>query len=126
MDLSNEDSLRLNVLLHQDIEAIRIDDSKMIVYGLSPRGEAQVPLNPNCRDEQYIKKVKEVAMLYDDDPVVNVRVRKQMVEVDAIFCRIETNAGHGAGMPTDKIIQGQADIWAFAWYSMGVDPFSPH
>ncbi len=60
MDLSNEDSLRLNVLLHQDVEAIRIDDSKMIVYGLSPRGEAQVPLNPNCRDEQYIKKVKEV------------------------------------------------------------------
>ena len=60
MDLSNEDSLRLNVLLHQDVEAIRIDDSKMIVYGLSSRGEAQVPLNPNCRDEQYIKKVKEV------------------------------------------------------------------
>ena len=60
MDLSNEDSLRLNVLLHQDVEAIRIDDSKMIVYGLSPKGEAQVPLNPNCRDEQYIKKVKEV------------------------------------------------------------------
>ena len=60
MDLSNEDSLRLNVLLHQDVEAIRIDESKMIVYGLSPRGEAQVPLNPNCRDEQYIKKVKEV------------------------------------------------------------------
>ncbi len=60
MDLSSEDSLRLNVLLHQDVEAIRIDDSKMIVYGLSPRGEAQVPLNPNCRDEQYIKKVKEV------------------------------------------------------------------
>jgi hypothetical protein len=60
MDLSNEDSLRLNVLLHQNVEAIRIDDSKMIVYGLSPRGEAQVLLNPNCRDEQYIKKVKEV------------------------------------------------------------------
>ncbi len=60
MDLSNEDSLRLNVLLHQNVEAIRIDDSKMIVYGLSPRGEAQIPLNPNCRDEQYIKKVKEV------------------------------------------------------------------
>jgi len=60
MDLSNEDSLRLNVLLNQDIEAIRIDESKMIVYGLSPKGEARVQLNPNCRDEQYIKKVKEV------------------------------------------------------------------
>ncbi len=60
MDLSNEDSLRLNVLLNQELEAIRIDESKMIVYGLSPKGEAKVPLNPNCRDEQYIKKVKEV------------------------------------------------------------------
>ena len=58
MDLSNEDSLRLNVLLHQDVEAIRIDDSKMIVYGLSSRGEAQVPHHPNCRDVQNIKKVK--------------------------------------------------------------------
>ena len=60
MELSNEDSLRLNVLLNQDLEAIRIDESKMIVYGLSPKGEARVQLNPNCRDEQYIKKVKEV------------------------------------------------------------------
>ncbi len=60
MDLSQEDSLRLNVLLHQDIEAIRIDESKMIVYGLSPMGEAKVQLNPNCRDEQYIKQIKEV------------------------------------------------------------------
>jgi hypothetical protein len=60
MDLSNEDSLRLNVLLNQDIQAIRIDESKMIVHALTPRGEAKVELNPNCRDEQYIKQVKEV------------------------------------------------------------------
>jgi len=60
MDLSNEDSLRLNVLLNQDIQAIRIDESKMIVHALTPRGEAKVELNPNCRDEQYIRQVKEV------------------------------------------------------------------
>ena len=60
MDLSAEDSLRLNVLLNQDLQAVRIDDSKMIVYGLTEKGEAKVPLNPNCRDEQYIKRVKEV------------------------------------------------------------------
>ncbi|MEJ2142967.1 MAG: hypothetical protein P8Y24_11540 [Gammaproteobacteria bacterium] len=59
MDLSAEDSLRLNVLLNQDLQAVRIDDSKMIVYGLTEKGEARVPLNPNCRDEQYIKRVKE-------------------------------------------------------------------
>ncbi|VAW96107.1 hypothetical protein MNBD_GAMMA23-553 [hydrothermal vent metagenome] len=59
MELSAEDSLRMNVLLTQQLQAIRIDESKMIVYGLSDRGEAKVVLNPNCRDEQYIKQVKE-------------------------------------------------------------------
>lgn len=60
MNLSNEDNLRINVLLHQDLQAIRIDESKMIVYGLSDKGEATVPLNPNCKDEVYIKQVKEL------------------------------------------------------------------
>ena len=68
-----------------------------------------------------------------DDRVVPAHSFKFAAELQAkqscanpTIIRIETNAGHGAGMPTDKIIQGQADIWAFAWYSMGVNPFSPH
>ncbi len=40
--------------------AIRIHESSMTLYGLMPTGDAQVKLNPNCRDEQYVKKVKEV------------------------------------------------------------------
>lgn len=60
MELSAEDSLRLNVMLAQDLQAVRIDDSKMIVYGLTEKGEAKVPLNPNCKSEKYIKLVKEV------------------------------------------------------------------
>ena len=60
MNLSNEDNLRMNVLLHQDLQAIRIDESKMIVYGLSEKGEAKVPLKANCKDEVYIKQVKEL------------------------------------------------------------------
>ena len=60
MNLSNEDNLRMNVLLHQDLQAIRIDESKMIVYGLSDKGEAKVPLKANCKDEVYIKQVKEL------------------------------------------------------------------
>lgn len=60
MELSNEDSLRVNVLLNQELHAIRIDESKMIVYGLSERGEAKIQLNPNCKDELYIKRVKEL------------------------------------------------------------------
>jgi hypothetical protein len=60
MNLSNEDNLRMNVLLHQDLQAIRIDESKMIVYGLSEKGEAKVPLKANCKDEVYVKQVKEL------------------------------------------------------------------
>ena len=60
MQLSSEDSLRLNVLLNQDLQAIRIDESKMIIYGLSEKGEAKIPLNPNCRDDRYLKIIKEL------------------------------------------------------------------
>ena len=57
--LSNEDNLRLNVLLNQNVQAIRIDEGKMIVYGLTDRGEAKIKLNPNVRDEKYIRSIKE-------------------------------------------------------------------
>ncbi len=58
--LSNEDNLRLNVLLTQPLQAVRIDEGKMIVHGLTERGEAKVPLNPNCKDEMYVRRVKEL------------------------------------------------------------------
>jgi prolyl oligopeptidase len=37
--------------------------------------------------------------------------------------RIETRAGHGAGMPLDKVIALHADMWAFAahWTGLEVD-----
>jgi prolyl oligopeptidase len=34
--------------------------------------------------------------------------------------RIETEAGHGAGKPTSKIIEEQADKWAFVFWNMGI------
>jgi prolyl oligopeptidase len=34
--------------------------------------------------------------------------------------RIETRAGHGAGKPTDKLIEEAADLWAFAGYWTGL------
>lgn len=34
--------------------------------------------------------------------------------------RIETNAGHGAGKPTTKVIEEQVDKWAFMLYNMGL------
>ncbi len=58
MALSAEDNLRLNVLLAQELFAVRIDESKMIVFALTAKGEAKVPLNAIGKDEAYIKEVK--------------------------------------------------------------------
>ena len=37
-----------------------------------------------------------------------------------VLISIETKAGHGAGKPTSKIIEEQADKWAFLLYNMGL------
>jgi hypothetical protein len=58
MALSAEDNLRLNVLLAQELHAVRIDESKMIVFALTAKGEARIPLNAIGKDEKYIKEVK--------------------------------------------------------------------
>ena len=58
MSLSAEDNLRLNVLLAQELYAVRIDESKMTVFALTAKGEAKVPLNAIGKDEVYIKEVK--------------------------------------------------------------------
>ncbi|MEE9445695.1 MAG: hypothetical protein V3V19_08515 [Cocleimonas sp.] len=63
MELSNEDNLRLNVLLAQDLKAIRINEGSMTVHALTAQGEAKIMLNPTIRDEQYLKLVRELLSL---------------------------------------------------------------
>ncbi|MCG6896248.1 MAG: sulfur reduction protein DsrS [Thiocapsa sp.] len=60
MDLSTEDSFRLNVLLANRPLAIRIDEARLLVYGLGPQGESVVRLNANTRPDQYLRRVKEL------------------------------------------------------------------
>ncbi|HHJ13248.1 MAG TPA: sulfur reduction protein DsrS [Gammaproteobacteria bacterium] len=60
MELSAEDALRLNVLLANPLQAVRIDESRMVVHALSEEGEASVVLNPNARDDLYLKRVREL------------------------------------------------------------------
>lgn len=59
MDLSSEDKLRLNVLLAQSVQAIRIDESRMELNALSDKGEAKIVLHANCKDEKYLKIVRQ-------------------------------------------------------------------
>lgn len=59
MEISSEDSLRLNVLL-ANAKAIRIDENSLCVYGLSERSEARIKLNPTCRADRYLRFVREL------------------------------------------------------------------
>jgi prolyl oligopeptidase len=38
-----------------------------------------------------------------------------------VLIRIETRAGHGAGVPTDKIIENYSDNWAFLLENLGME-----
>ena len=58
MALSGEDELRLNVLLAQELHAVRIDESKMMIFALTAKGEVCVALNTTGKDEAYIKEIK--------------------------------------------------------------------
>ncbi|PRY95796.1 prolyl oligopeptidase family protein [Marinilabilia salmonicolor] len=41
-----------------------------------------------------------------------------------VLIRIETKAGHGAGKPVSKQIEEVADMYAFTFYNMGLEPYN--
>jgi len=66
-----------------------------------------------------------------DDRVVPAHTYKYIAALQAAelgskprLVRIETRAGHGAGMPLDKVIAQHADMWAFAarWTGLKISP----
>ncbi len=64
-----------------------------------------------------------------DDRVVPAHSYKYIAELqrkhegpNPVLIRIETQAGHGAGKPTSKIIEETADIYSFMFYNMGLEP----
>lgn len=50
------------------------------------------------------------------------RLQAAHAGTDPVLIRIETNAGHGAGKPTGKILDEQADKWAFMLDAMDFEP----
>ncbi|MGR5522527.1 prolyl oligopeptidase family serine peptidase [Vibrio sp. PNB22_4_2] len=63
-----------------------------------------------------------------DDRVVPAHSYKFAAELQSkqagtnpTLIRIETNAGHGAGTPTSKIIEKTADVYSFTLFNMGVE-----
>ncbi|TCS71013.1 hypothetical protein EDC61_11229 [Sulfuritortus calidifontis] len=58
-ELSPEDLLRLNVLMAQDLKAVRLDEGGLTLHALTPQGEASMPLHPTCREDRYLRLVRE-------------------------------------------------------------------
>ncbi|MDB5227631.1 MAG: serine protease, family peptidase [Bacteroidota bacterium] len=48
------------------------------------------------------------------------RLQEYNDKTNPTLIRIETNAGHGSGKPTSKIIDEQADKWSFFFWNLGV------
>lgn len=63
-ELSAEDALRLAVLMSGEVHAVRIDERAPALHALTPKGEARVALNPNCRLETYLIRVRETLGSY--------------------------------------------------------------
>jgi hypothetical protein len=61
-DLSREDSFRLQVLLTQELKAVRIEESEAspVLHALTDKGEASIPLSPNCRLDKYLRLIREL------------------------------------------------------------------
>ncbi|MCA9215416.1 MAG: S9 family peptidase [Planctomycetales bacterium] len=49
------------------------------------------------------------------------RLQKAQSGDKPILIRIESRAGHGAGTPTSKLIEGTADYWTFLAWQLGVN-----
>ncbi len=81
------------------------------------------PLHNIEKDEVYPATL--VTTADHDDRVVPAHSFKFISELQAkhkgespVLIRVDVNAGHGAGKPTEKVIEEWADIWSFTLYNM--------
>lgn len=83
-ELSLSFSERISDRLAKDLR-FKIVEGRLVVSGYA-----------NNQDD--IEKITNIAKIYDKNPVINVEIRNEMIEIDAIFCRIQRTDGHSIGM----------------------------
>ena len=47
-------------------------------------------------------------------------LQKNNVGPNPTLIRVDVNAGHGSGKPTDKQINEFADMWSFVFFNLGM------
>jgi prolyl oligopeptidase len=103
-------------------------------YGRSDESEEMfrylLGYSPLHNVKEGIKYPATLAITADhDDRVVPAHTFKFMAELQSkhagtnpVLVRIETQAGHGAGKPTSKLIEENTDIYSFIMYHLGMKP----
>jgi prolyl oligopeptidase len=113
----------------------------MLRYHKFTVGKGWIPEYGSADDSKYFEYLKSYSPLHNlkpgvkypatmvttadhDDRVVPAhsfkfaaQLQKSHVGDNPVLIRIETDAGHGAGKPTSKIIEEQADMWSFFFYN---------
>ncbi len=59
--------------------------------------EGRLVVSGKVNNEEDITRITNIAKIYDNDPVINVEIREDMIEIDAIFCRINRVNGNHFG-----------------------------
>ncbi|MFA6471975.1 MAG: hypothetical protein WCU00_08040 [Candidatus Latescibacterota bacterium] len=59
--------------------------------------EGRLVVSGYANNKEDIAKIEKIAKIYDKNPVINVEMRKDMIEIDAIFCRIQRTDGSTFG-----------------------------
>lgn len=101
------------------------DDPEQFEYLLS-----YSPLHNISADKDYPAIL--VATGDHDDRVVPAHsfkyaatLQEKYTGPNPVMIRINTDAGHGAGKPTDMMIAEYSDVWSFIWYNLEYTPRYP-
>ena len=85
--------------------------------------------NINCDKNKVYPAIMVITADHDDRVVpahsfkyIATLQKKCKDNPNPLLIRIETKAGHGAGKPTEKILEEWADMYAFAYWNIGILP----
>jgi len=60
--------------------------------------EGRLVVSGYANNKGDIEKITNIAKIFDKNPVINLEIRQEMIEIDAIFCRIQRQDGSSIGM----------------------------
>ncbi len=114
-----KDLERMESSFSQDLAlSFNTEDSSQLAQDLRFKIiEGRLVVSGYANNKDDIAKIENIAKIYDNNPVVNVEMRKDMIEIDAIFCRLQRTDGRSFG--TDGLQSAKITIPAAGYTYQG-------